>query len=129
WQMGGLGPMAGQAHHFRHYAPRQIKYAVERYTNEVNRLYGVMNARLEANAFLAGRAYTIADMACIGWSKPYQRQGQGLADFPHLKRWFDTIMARPAVKRGLDVGAERRHSVSIAKDKEAFRILFGQRAP
>jgi len=128
WQMGGLGPMCGQAHHFRHYAPRQIKYAVERYTNEVNRLYGVMNTRLADNAYLAGKAYTIADMACVGWIKPYKRQGQDLADFPHLKRWFETVMARPAVGRGLEVGAERRRSVSIAKDKEAFRILFGQRA-
>jgi GST-like protein len=87
-----------------------------------------MNTRLADNAYLAGKAYTIADMACVGWIKPYKRQGQDLADFPHLKRWFETVMARPAVGRGLEVGAERRRSVSIAKDKEAFRILFGQRA-
>ena len=98
WQMGGLGPMAGQANHFRHYAPEQIEYGISRYTNEVNRLFGVMNTRLAGREFLAGR-YSIADMACVGWVRLAERMGQDLARFPHLKRWFETIRARPAVKR------------------------------
>lgn len=127
WQMCGLGPMAGQAHHFRMYAPRKIPYAIDRYTDEVNRLYGVMNTRLEGRDFLAGK-YSIADMACIGWVKPYKRQGQDLDDFPGLKRWFERMMNRPAVQRGLNVGAERRHGVDIAKNKAVRDVLFGQRA-
>ena len=127
WQMCGLGPMAGQAHHFRMYAPRKIPYAIDRYTDEVNRLYGVMNARLDGRDFLAGK-YSIADMACIGWVKPYKRQGQDLDEFPGLKRWFERMMNRPAVQRGLNVGAERRHSVDIAKNKAVRDVLFGQRA-
>jgi GST-like protein len=125
WQMGGLGPMAGQAHHFRQYAPEKVSYAIERYTNEVNRLYGVMNKRLADREFLAGD-YSIADMACIGWVKPYERQGQDLNDFPNLKRWFETMMARPSVERGLAVGKEYRRN--IANDEEAKKVLFGQRA-
>lgn len=125
WQMGGLGPMAGQAHHFRQYAPEKVPYAIERYTNEVNRLYGVMNKRLADRDFLAGD-YSIADIASVGWVKPYERQGQDLNDFPNLKRWFETIMARPAVQRGLAVGEEKRGN--IAEDKEAQKVLFGQRA-
>ena len=127
WQMCGLGPMAGQAHHFRMYAPRKIPYAIDRYTDEVNRLYGVMNTRLDGRDFLAGK-YSIADMACIGWVKPYKRQGQDLDDFPGLKLWFERMMNRPAVQRGLNVGAERRHSVDIAKNKDVRDVLFGQRA-
>ena len=115
WQMGGLGPMAGQAHHFRQYAPEKIPYAINRYTNECNRLYGVMNKRLADREFLAG-AYSIADMACIGWIKPYQNQGQDLQEFPHLKRWFETIMARPAVERGMAVGKEEREKSNLATD-------------
>lgn len=125
WQMGGLGPMAGQAHHFRQYAPEQIPYAVERYTNEVNRLYGVMNKRLSDREFLAGD-YSIADMACIGWVKPYRNQGQDLEDFPNLKRWFETIMARPGVVKALEVGQEHRRN--LGEDKEAQKVLFGQKA-
>jgi GST-like protein len=125
WQMGGLGPMAGQAHHFRQYAPEQIDYSINRYTNEVNRLYGVMNKRLADRDFLAG-AYSIADMACIGWVRPYKNQGQDLEEFPNLKRWFETLLARPAVERGLAVGEEHRRN--IADDKEAQKVLFGQRA-
>ena len=94
WQMGGLGPMAGQAVHFRRYAPEQIPYALARYTDEVNRLYGVMNTRLAKREFLAGR-YSIADIACVGWVRLAERQGQDLAQFPHLKRWFETIRAPP----------------------------------
>ena len=127
WQMCGLGPMAGQAHHFRHYAPRKVPYAIDRYTDEVNRLYGVMNKRLKGRDFLADK-YSIADMACVGWVKPYARQGQEIEEFPHLKAWLDRLLARPAVQRGLAVGEERRHAVSIAKDKDVQKILFGQRA-
>ena len=127
WQMGGLGPMAGQAHHFRQYAPEKIPYAIDRYTNECNRLYGVMNKRLADRRFLAGD-YSIADMACIGWVRPYKNQGQDLEDFPNLKRWFETIMARPAVERAVAVGKEEREKSNLADDKEAQKILFGQRA-
>ncbi|MCX7303295.1 MAG: glutathione S-transferase N-terminal domain-containing protein [Hyphomicrobiales bacterium] len=125
WQVGGLGPMAGQAHHFRQYAPEKLPYAVDRYTNEVNRLYGVMNKRLADRDFLAGD-YSIADMAAIGWVKPYKNQGQDLDHFPHLKRWFETMLARPAVDRALGVGQERRNN--LADDKDAQKVLFGQRA-
>ncbi len=125
WQMGGLGPMAGQAHHFRQYAPERIEYAINRYTNEVNRLYGVMNKRLADRPFLAGE-YSIADIACVGWIKPHKNQGQDLEDFPNLKRWFETINERPAVIRGLAVGEERRSNISA--DEEARKHLFNQRA-
>lgn len=128
WQMGGLGPMAGQAHHFRQYAPEKIVYGIDRYTNEVNRLYGVMNRRLEANEWLGGADYSIADMACVGWIVPYERQGQDLNDFPHLKRWFEAMKARPAVAKGLDVGKEMRKQTDLSKDKEAQAVLFGQKA-
>lgn len=128
WQVGGLGPMAGQAHHFRQYAPEKVPYGIDRYTNECNRLYGVMNKRLADHAFLAGD-YSIADMACIGWIIPHERQGQNLDDFPHLKRWFETVMARPAVKRGIEVGRqERARSADLSKDKDAQAVLFGQKA-
>jgi GST-like protein len=127
WQMGGLGPMAGQAHHFRNYAPEQIPYAINRYTDECNRLYGVMDTQLADREFLAG-AYSIADMACIGWIKPYKNQGQDLEEFPNLKRWFETVMARPAVERGMAVGKEEREKSNLATDEEAKKILFGQRA-
>lgn len=127
WQMGGLGPMAGQAHHFRIYAPEKIPYAIERYTNEVHRLYGVMNTRLKDREYLAGD-YSIADMACIGWAKLWERQGQNIEEFPHLKDWIARMLARPAVKRGLAVNAEERAKVDLAKDKDAQSVLFGQRA-
>jgi GST-like protein len=127
WQVGGLGPMAGQAHHFRQYAPEKLQYAIDRYTNECNRLYGVMNQRLADRQFLAGK-YSIADMACIGWVRPYKRQGQEIEDFPHLKRWFDTLMARKAVIAGIAVGEELRNRTNLATDKEAQKVLFGQRA-
>jgi GST-like protein len=128
WQVGGLGPMAGQAHHFRGYAPEKIQYAIERYTNEVNRLYGVMNKRLADRQYLAGD-YSIADMACIGWVIPHENQGQNLDDFPNLKAWFGRMHARPAVQRGIAVGKEERErQASLADDKEAQKVLFGQRA-
>ena len=128
WQMGGLGPMAGQAHHFRQYAPEKIEYGINRYTNEVNRLYGVMNKRLADRDYLAGD-YSIADMASIGWVRSYENQGQDLDDFPNLKRWFEAVLVRPAVQRGIEVGKEERaRQASLAEDKEAQKILFGQRA-
>ena len=125
WQMAGLGPMCGQAHHFRFYARDDISYAVERYTNEVGRLYGVMNTQLAKTEYLAGD-YSIADMACIGWIKPHKRQGQNLDDFPNLKRWFDAIMARSAVIAGMALGAEfRRRPEDLKTNDEAYSILFG----
>jgi GST-like protein len=128
WQMGGLGPMAGQANHFRHYAPEKIAYGIDRYTNEVNRLYGVMNKRLSDREFLA-ETYSIADMACLGWVRQHESGGQDLNDFPHLKRWFETLMARPAVQAGFDVGREERERQKhLSEDKDAQKILFGQRA-
>src|SRR3954470_20438591 len=99
WQMGGLGPMAGQNHHFGQYAPEKIPYAIERYVKETNRLYGVLNKRLADRAFMAGEDYSIADMASYPWIVPYERQGQNLDDFPYLKRWFEAIRARPATVR------------------------------
>jgi GST-like protein len=125
WQMGGLGPMAGQAHHFRQYAPEKIEYGINRYTNEVNRLYGVMNKRLADRDYLAGE-YSIADMACVGWIKPHKNQGQDLEDFPNLKRWYKAVNARPPVERGLAVAAEARSN--LADDKEAQKIMFNQKA-
>jgi GSH-dependent disulfide-bond oxidoreductase len=127
WQVGGLGPMAGQAHHFRQYAPQKIEYGIARYTNEVNRLYGVMNRRLADHDFLAGD-YSIADMASIGWVIPHERQGQDLNDFPHLKRWYEAVKSRPAVIRGIDVGKDEAKRNNLADDKEAQKVLFGQRA-
>src|SRR5579864_4454257 len=97
WQMGGLGPMAGQNHHFRNYAPEKLAYAIDRYVNETNRLYGVLDRRLADREFVAGD-YSIADMAAYPWVVPHERQGQKLGDFPDLKRWFDNIAVRPAVK-------------------------------
>lgn len=126
WQMGGLGPMCGQTHHFRIYAPEKIPYAIDRYTREVTRLYGVMNARLADRAFLAGD-YSIADMACVGWIRPWTRQGQNLDDHPHLKRWYETVMARPGVQRGMAAGEERRNTVDM-KDPKVQAILFGNTA-
>ncbi|MFK8251117.1 glutathione S-transferase N-terminal domain-containing protein [Ancylobacter terrae] len=127
WQMSGLGPMAGQAHHFRIYAPEKIGYAIDRYSNEVHRLYGVMNTRLREREFLAGD-YSIADMACVGWCKLWQRQGIDIAEFPHFGRWLAMMLARPAVQRGLAINAEDRTRVDLATDTEAQKVLFGQRA-
>jgi GST-like protein len=127
WQMAGLGPMAGQAHHFRHYAPEKLPYAIKRYTNEVNRLYGVLNCRLDGRNYIAG-AYSIADMACYPWIRPWVRQGQKLDDFPHLKAWFERMNGRPAVRRGLDVAKNVQGTVDLRKDKAAQKMLFGQKA-
>lgn len=127
WQVGGLGPMAGQANHFRIYAPEKVQYGIDRYTNEVNRLYGVMNRRLEGRDYLAGD-YSIADMACIGWAKSWERQGQDIKQFPHLERWIDRMLARPAVERGIALYAEERAKMDLSKDKDAQAVLFGQKA-
>ena len=126
WQVGGLGPMAGQAHHFRLYAPETIPYAIERYTNECNRLYGVMNQRLADREFLAGK-YSIADMACVGWASRWERQGQDIRQFPHFKRWLDTMLARPAVHRGMHVRVETASKVNM-RDPKVRDVLFNQRA-
>lgn len=127
WQMGGLGPMAGQAHHFRHYAPEKIDYAYDRYTDEANRLYGVMNIQLKDWDFLAGE-YSIADMAAYPWVRPHKRQGQDLGEFPYLEAWFKRIHDRPAVARAVLVGKEEREKWDLSKDKDAKSVLFGQRA-
>ncbi|MEL6381071.1 MAG: glutathione binding-like protein [Cyanobacteria bacterium J06626_18] len=125
WQMGGLGPMLGQNHHFSQYAPEKIPYAVERYVKETARLYGVLNQRLADREYLAG-AYSIADMAAYPWIVPYEKQGQNLADFPNLKRWFQAIKARPAVERAYAKAKEINTSNTMSD--EAKKILFGQGA-
>jgi GSH-dependent disulfide-bond oxidoreductase len=122
FQMGSIGPMLGQAHHFRIYAPEKIEYAFNRYTNEARRLYGVMDKRLSSNAYLAGADYTVADIATFPWIRSWQNQGIDWADFPHAKRWFDEINERPAVKRGVVVLADTRKRPADEKSKE---ILFG----
>jgi GST-like protein len=126
WQMGGLGPMAGQAHHFLIYAPEKIEYAMKRYTNECNRLYGVMNKRLADREFLAGK-YSIADIACVGWASRWERQGQDINEFPHLKRWLDTMLARPAVDRGMKLKADDMGQTNM-QDPNVRAVLFDQRA-
>lgn len=122
FQMGHIGPLLGQAHHFRIYAPMTIDYAVERYTNEASRLYGVMDRRLGESEYLTD-AYSIADIACFPWIRRYERQGQKLEDYPNLKRWFEAIDARPAVQRGLQVLAEHT-STGTFNDKQR-EMLFG----
>lgn len=126
WQMGGLGPMAGQNHHFGQYAPEKIPYAIDRYVKETNRLYGVMNKRLADREFLAGE-YSIADMASYPWVVPHQRQGQNLDDFPHLKRWFEAIKARPATVRAYAL-ADKINPSQPPMSEEAKKIMFGQTA-
>jgi GST-like protein len=125
WQVGNLGPMAGQVHHFRNYAREDIPYAITRYTREVTRCYRVMDRRLAGREYLAG-AYSIADMACYGWVVSHKRQGQDLDNFPNLKRWFEAIGARPAVKRALAVGEDKRKKAPDLKtDDKAYELLFG----
>jgi GSH-dependent disulfide-bond oxidoreductase len=126
WQVGNLGPMAGQAHHFRLYAPEKLPYAIERYTNECNRLYGVMNKRLADREFLAGK-YSIADIASVGWASRWERQGQDMGQFPHVKRWLETLLARPAVHRGMHLRVEEANKVDM-KDPKVQGVLFHQRA-
>jgi GST-like protein len=122
FQMGGVGPMLGQAHHFRIYAPEKIPYAIDRYSNEAKRLYSVMNKRLAKNKYIAGKDYSIADIAIFPWLRSWKNQGIDWTDHPHLKGWFDEIAARPAVMRGVEVLAAQRKPIS---DDRAREVLFG----
>ena len=126
WQMGGLGPMAGQLSHFVNYAPEPVPYAHTRYEQEYDRLLGVMNTRLADREFLAGD-YSIADMASFPWVAAYKRLGASLDTFPDLRRWFDAIKIRPAVRRGMDLGDDWRKESELT-DEEARKVLFGQTA-
>ena len=126
WQIANVGPVFGHHNHFRHYAQEKLAYAITRFGDEAHRLYGVLNRRLEGRDFVAGD-YSIADMALIGWVKGYERRDIDIGEFPRVKRWIDRLLARPAVDRGLKVGADIRRS-DLATDKEAQKILFGQRA-
>ncbi len=127
WQMGGLGPMLGQNHHFSMYAPEKIPYAIDRYVKETNRLYGVLNKRLADREFVAGR-YSIADMASYPWIVLWQLQGQNLDDFPHLQRWFESIRNRPATDRAYEKGTAVSPSQNTLMSDEAKKVLFGQTA-
>lgn len=122
FQMGGVGPMLGQAHHFRMYAPEKVPYAIDRYSNEARRLYAVIDKRLATSEWLGGAEYSIADIATFPWLRSWQNQGVVLEDYPHLKRWFDTVSERPAVQRGVKVLADLRKPVT---DDKAREILFG----
>ena len=124
FQMGSVGPMLGQAHHFRIYAPEKIAYAVDRYTNEAKRLYTVINKRLAGHKYIAGKDYSIADIAIFPWLRSWKNQGVEMSDYPHLKGWFDEIAGRPAVQRGVAVLAEKRKPLLDDKAREA---LFGER--
>ena len=126
WQMAGLGPMAGQNHHFSVYAPEPIPYAIDRYVRETGRLYGVLNKQLADHDYIAGD-YSIADMACYPWIVPHERQRQDLNDFPHLKRWFERIAARPATQRAYAL-VDSINPSTAAHDEQARKILFGQDA-
>jgi GST-like protein len=127
FQMGHLGPMAGQAHHFRNYAPEQLDYAVERYTNEVRRIYNVMDRHLAESTYMAGGEYSIVDMACWPWVKPHAKQGQDITEFPHLQRWFEAVGERPAVQRGIEVLADQHATGKSGQgfDEKAREVLFG----
>jgi GST-like protein len=122
WQVGGFGPMLGQAHHFRIYAPEKIDYAIRRYTREAARLYGVLDRQLASNQYVAGKQYSIADMAIYPWTRSHRNQGIELSEFPHVERWINQVQARPAVQRGLQVLADRRKPLT---SPEAFSNLFG----
>ena len=124
FQMGGVGPMLGQAHHFRMYAPEKIAYAIERYSNEAKRIYGVIDKQLSKNKFIAGKSYSIADIAIFPWLRSWKNQGVEMGDYPHLKGWFDEIAGRPAVQRGVAVLADQRKPLLSDQAREA---LFGQR--
>ncbi|MBV6750630.1 glutathione S-transferase N-terminal domain-containing protein [Pseudomonas chlororaphis] len=126
WQMGGLGPMAGQNHHFGLYAPEKIPYAINRYVNETNRLYGVLDRRLQGREFIAGQHYSIADIACYPWVVPWQRQQQNIEDFPDLSRWLQAIEQRPATLRAYARGEP--YSRRATATEEGKKILFGQTA-
>lgn len=125
WQMAGLGPMAGQNHHFNLYADEKIPYAIDRYIKETNRLYGVLDKQLQGQKFIAGD-YSIADMACYPWIVIYENQSQNIDDFPHLKRWLQVLQERPAVKRAYEIGKEINPNSTMGD--AAKKILFGQDA-
>jgi len=127
WQVGGLGPMAGQIGHFNVYAPEKVPYAIERYAKETSRLYGVLDKRLADRAFIAG-GYSIADIACYPWIVPHEAHGQDLDDFPHLKRWFETIAARPATVRAYSGSTDVYSRAGQPLSGEARKVLFGQTA-
>ena len=123
FQMGGVGPMLGQNHHFRLYAPEKIAYAIDRYTNEAKRIYGVIDRQLAAHKFVAGNQYSIADIAIFPWLRNWANQGIVLDDYPHLKAWFNRLAERPAVQRGVQVLADLRKPITGDKERE---ILFGK---
>jgi len=124
FQMGGVGPLLGQVHHFRMYAPEKIAYAIDRYTKEANRLYGVINRRLAHTTYVGGNDYSIADIAIFPWLRSWKNQGVELSDYPHLKGWFDEIAKRPAVQRGVEVLAGQRRALT---DDKAREMLFGKK--
>jgi GSH-dependent disulfide-bond oxidoreductase len=126
WQVGGLGPMAGQNHHFVQYAPEKIPYAIERYVRETNRLYGVLERRLAGREFIAGDAYTIADIAAYPWIVPWKRQQQDLDSFPNLRRWFNAVRKRPTTQRAYAKGEPYANRPTVTE--EGKKILFGQTA-
>lgn len=127
WQMGGLGPMAGQNHHFCHYAPQKIEYAIERYVRETNRLYSVLDQRLANHTYVGGDDYSIADMAIYPWIVPWEKQRQTIEEFPDLERWFDMIKARPAVRRAYALVEEVNPQAGVTMDEQARKHLFGNR--
>jgi GST-like protein len=127
WQVGGLGPMLGQNHHFSCYAPEKIPYAIERYVNETRRLYGVLDKHLKGRDFIAGADYTIADMAAYPWIVPHENQAMALEDFPELRRWFEAIASREATQRAYALGDTIEGKVDLATDEEARRHMFGLR--
>ena len=127
FQMGSVGPMLGQAHHFRQYAPETIPYAIDRYTNEAARIYRVIDRRLAESEFIATAEYTIADVAVFPWLVPHENQGQNLDDYPNLKRWYETVESRPAVQRGLELGAEHRRQLQRDMDNDTRDTLFGNK--
>lgn len=126
WQISGFGPMLGQNHHFNIYAPEKIPYAITRYINETNRLYGVLNRRLEGREYICN-IYSIADIACIGWAKLWERQGQNIDDFQNVKAWLERCLARPAVVKGIALGEQDR-VVTDLKDSNVQSVLFGQKS-
>lgn len=128
WQVGGLGPMAGQNHHFTQYAPDKLPYAIERYVKETARLYGVLDKRLADRAFVAGDAYSIADMATYPWIVPHRNQQQNLDDFPNVKRWFDAVQMRPATIAAYERAAEVNRGEQPTVNDDSRKILFGQDA-
>ncbi|SHF24895.1 glutathione S-transferase [Modicisalibacter ilicicola DSM 19980] len=127
WQMGGLGPMAGQNHHFRNYAPEKIDYAIARYIKETSRLYGVLDKQLEEHDYVAGKEYSIADMAIYPWVKPYENQGQDIEEFPNVQRWMGNIARRSAVERAYARAEKINPKDGVEMDDEARRHLFGQK--